>query len=59
MIEYIPWYKETFADLQQEDGHFHPQIKCNICRLKAPAASTRSVICEMCYDEGISSFQED
>jgi len=48
--EDIPDLINTFFDYLEEDGKHHPIIKCKICRLKAPAASTRSNICEMCFD---------
>jgi len=28
-----------------------PIIKCKICYLEAPAASSAAVICEMCFDD--------
>jgi len=45
------FFLETFADYLGEDGKQHPLIKCKMCCLKAPAGSTHSEICEMCYDE--------
>jgi len=49
--EDIPDLLTTFFDYIREDGKEHPIIKCKICCLEAPAASTRSAVCEMCFDD--------
>jgi len=36
----------------------YPIIKCKICCLKAPAASSVSLICEMCFDDEMSKLMD-
>jgi len=36
-----------------------PIIKCKICCLKAPAASNRALICEMCFDDEMGKLMGD
>lgn len=43
--------RETFDDKLRGSGEEPPIIKCKICHLKAPAASIKSSICEMCFEE--------
>lgn len=51
MNEFLPELLKAFHDRFENDGRDDPIIKCKICCLEAPAASTRAEICEMCYED--------
>jgi len=51
MSEFLGDLFKTFHDRLEHDGKQEVMIKCKICCLKAPAASTNSAICEMCYED--------
>ena len=55
--EFLDYFKETFEELQNNKS-LHPIKRCKLCLLKAPAASTNSSVCEMCYEEGVELLQD-
>lgn len=56
--EFVKELYFSFVDKLTEDGKKHPLIKCKICLLEAPAESTRSQICEMCYEDDFWDFND-
>ena len=48
--EDLPDLYFAFHDWLAEDGKEQHIIKCKICCLEVPSHSTRSEVCEMCFD---------